>query len=483
MRFITTKHLPRRTFLRGMGATVALPFLDAMVPAGRRRGAWTEASQAIDRTRLICIENVHGAAGCNEWGAQQYLWAPEQIGRGFEFNSLSALSPLEDYREYLTIVSNTDVRMAEAYTPSEIGGDHPRSSATFLTQSHPRQTQSSDVFVGKSLDQYYAQRFGQDSPIPSMQLAIENVDVAGGCPYKYACAYTDATSWASPTQPLPPTRDPRLAFDQLFGAGGTAEERAKIRRSRSSILDWIMNDTARLTRELEAEDRLRMDRYLENIRELERRIQAVEARNTSGEMRELPEAPSGVPDSFDQHIKLMYDLQVLAFQSDVTRVFSLKMSRDATGRVYPESGTETPFHPASHHGNNEDALLNLNTINRYHVGTLTYLMDKLKDHMEGDTHLLDKTVILYGSPMADPNIHNHRRAPLLMLGGANGQLEGNLHVKASDGTPMANAMLTLLHKIGLDDMEGFGDSSGELYLGSTGNLATESSGGGKGGVG
>ena len=276
--------------------------------------------------------------------------------------------------------------------------------------------------------------------------------------------YTDTISWAAASDPLPMIRDPRIAFDRLFGAGGSPEARAARRRTSHSILDWITEDIADLKRTLGPNDQIRLDRYLENVRELERRIEGVETKNRSGDVRELPEAPAGVPDSFSEHVRLMFDLQALAFASDMTRVFSLKLGRDASSRVYPESGTDTPFHPGSHHGGREEAVLDFATINKYHVGMLPYLMDKLSEIYEGDTHLLDKTMIVYGSPMADGNLHNHRRCPLITLGGANGQLDNNLHVMAPDGTPMANAMLTLMHKLGMDDVESFGDSTGELSL-------------------
>ena len=266
----------------------------------------------------------------------------------------------------------TDGRHVEA---KEIGGDHYRSSATFLTQSHPRQTESSDVYVGTSLDQLYAQRFGQDTPIPSMQLCIENVDQAGGCAYGYACVYTDTISWSSPTEPLPMIRDPRVAFDQLFGAGGTAEERA----ARTVMI---------------AANLFRLECF-------------------------------GVP-----HVSIADD----------------------------------GFHPASHHGGRERAVTDFAKINAYHVSMLPYFMEKLKNTVEGDTHLLDKTMIVYGSPMGDGNLHNHKRCPLFVAGGANGQLAGNMHVKAPDGTPMANAMLSLMHRLGMTDIESFGDSTGDLSL-------------------
>ena len=461
MDFITGKHISRREVLKGLGATVGLPFLDAMVPAGRL-SHWGRAA-AEDPTRLVAIEMVHGSAGASEFGASQNLWSPATVGRDFDLSPTS-MSSLEPFRDYLTIISDTDVEGAEAVIPKEIGGDHFRSSATFLTQAHPKQTESSDVAVGTSLDQIYAQRFGQDTPIPSMQLCIENVDQAGGCAYGYACVYTDTISWASPTDPLPMIRDPRVAFDQLFGAGGSTEERAARRRSSRSILDWITEDLSTLKRELSPGDRVRMDRYLEDIREIERRIQRVEAYNQSGELRDIPEAPAGVPDSFDEHVKLMFDLQALAFQSDMTRVFSFKMGRDASSRVYPESGTDTPFHPASHHGGNESAILDFGVINQYHVSLVPYFLEKLQSIMDGDQNLLEKTMIIYGSPMGDPNVHNHKRCPLFVLGGANGRHEGNMHLRAAPATPMANVMLSLMHKLGLDDVESHGNSTGEFSL-------------------
>jgi hypothetical protein len=460
MTFITGRHLPRRTFLRGMGATVALPLLDAMAPAGR---PWDRTAAALDRPRLVAIELVHGSAGANAWGATQNLWSPAATGHAFDLTP-SALLPLEPYRDYLTIISNTDVRMAEAYDSPEIGGDHYRSSAVFLTQAHPKQTMGADVYAGTSLDQLYAQRFGQETPFPSIQLCIEPVDQAGGCSYGYTCVYTDSISWASPTEPLPLIRNPRVAFEMMFGAGGTADERTALRRANRSILDWIMADVAALKRELDPVDRRRMDQYLENIREIERRIELVEARNTSGEQREIPGAPAGVPDSFEEHMQMMFDLQVLAFQSDMTRVFSFKTGRDVSSRVYPESGSDKPFHPASHHGGNHEGVIDFYKINKYHVGMLPYFLEKMKATMDGEESLLDNSLIIFGSSMADGNLHNHRRCPLITLGGAKGQLPGNLHLQAPDGTPMANVMLTLLHMLGLDDLESFGDSTGEFSM-------------------
>ena len=464
MKILTQKAMPRRTFIRGLGAAVALPYLDAMAPAFRSLGAGASGSGAAGKTRLVCIESVHGAAGSNAWGATKNLWSPAAVGRDFVLNPEGALVSLEPWRKYLTIVSNTDVRMAEAFEAPEIGGDHFRSSAVFLTQSHPKQTQGSDLFVGTSFDQLVARRISTDTALPSMQLCIENLDQAGGCYYNYACAYTDTISWASPSEPLPMIRNPRAAFELLFGAGKDNADRMSRRKANQSILDWITGETRAIKRSLGPSDQQRLDKYLEDIRELERRIQAIEARNSSGEPRDLPEAPVGVPDSFAEHMQLMFDLQVLALQSDMTRVISFKTGRDASNRSYPESGTNKGFHPASHHGGRESAILDFNMINRYHVSMLPYFLEKLRDTTDGDGNLLDQTVIMYGSPMADGNIHNHRRCPLLLMGGGNGILQGNLHLKAPDGTPMANVMLTLMHRLGLDNVPGFGDSTGEFAL-------------------
>lgn len=458
MYFLSGKAMPRRQFLQGMSASIALPYLDAMIPTGR--GAFGAAKQA---PRLVAIEMVHGAAGCNEWGAKMNLWSPAATGSQYDL-SPTALTSLEQYRDYLTIISNTDVREAEPTSPNEIGGDHFRSSATFLTHMHPRQTEGSDVRVGTSLDQMYARRYGQDTPIPSMQLCIENVDQAGGCAYGYACVYTDSISWASPTEPLPVIRDPRVAFEKLFGVGGTSAERAERRRTRRSILDFVSGEMSTMKAMLGPEDKVRLDRYLTDIREVERRIQRVEARNMSGEVREMPEAPAGVPDSFAEHVKLMFDIQALAFAADITRVFSFKMGRDGSSRTYPESGTDKPFHPASHHGGTERGVRDFHMINKYHVSMLPYFLDKLKNIQEGDSNMLDKTMIIYGSPMGDSNLHNHRRCPLILLGKAENRLAGNTHIKAADGTPMANAMLSMMHTLGLDDVTTFGDSNGALNL-------------------
>lgn len=456
MNFVTRKKLDRRRFLRGAGSAIALPFLDAMLPA-------FASSQKSENTRLICIEEVHGLPGCTKWGSEQFLFAPSTVGRDFELVPDSTLKVLEPWQDHLTIVSNTDVRMAEAFKPSEVGADHFRSAATFLTQAHPKQTQASDLLCGTSLDQLHAQKFGQESLLPSLQLGIEPTDKGGGCGYNYSCAYTDSISWVSPTEPLPMIRNPRTAFDMLFGAGGTESERSIRRKMHSSILDWITEDLASMKGELGAGDRDRIDQYLENVREIERRIQLVETRNSSGEERELPGAPPGVPDSFSQHAKLMFDLQVLAFQTDMTRVVSFKMGRDASNRAMPESGSDKGFHPSSHHGDKVESIQEFNKICTYRMTQTAHFLERMQETMDGDSSLLDQSLIIWGSPMGDPNVHNHRRCPLLFIGGANGVHHGGNHIKASDGTPMANGMLTMLNRLG-HELESFGDSTGELTI-------------------
>jgi hypothetical protein len=458
--YLTNKHLSRRTVLKGVGLTLGLPFLDAMTPALRAAGA-IAGSDA--RTRFVAIEMVHGSAGSTQIGIKKNLWAPAAAGAEFDLSPTS-LKSLEPYREHITIVSNTDVRNAEAFTAPEIGGDHFRSSAVFLTQMHPKQTQGSDVRAGTSIDQMFAQRFGQDSPIPSMQLCIENVDQSGGCSYGYSCTYTDSISWSSPSQPLPMVRDPRLVFDSLFGVGATPGERRERRAEDRSLLDWLAGSADRLKKNLGAADRARLTDYLDEVREIERRIQKVEDRNRSGEARELPGAPIGVPDSFSDHVKLMFDLQALAFASDVTRVFAFKLGRDASNRTYPESGYNGAFHTSSHHGEKEERIGDFAKLNTYHVSMIPYFLEKLKNTRDGDGTLLDSTLVLYGSPMGDSNLHNHKRCPLFLAGHANGRIKGGLHLKATDGTPMANVMLSVLHKLGLDDVGTLGDSTGEFDL-------------------
>ena len=330
------------------------------------------------------------------------------------------------------------------FSPSEVGGDHFRSSAVFLTQAHPKQTQGSDITCGTSLDQLHAQHFGQATPLPSLQLSIEPTDKGGGCDYNYSCSYTDCISWSAPNEPMPMIRNPRTVFDLLFGAGGTARGRAERRRTQASILDWVVGEVASMNTQLGAADRRRIDQYLSSVREVERRIQMTEASNDGGEPRALPDAPAGIPDSYSEHLKILFDLEVLAFESDITRIVSLKTGRDASNRTFPESGSDRAFHPASHHGDKESGILEFNRICQYRVAQLDYLLERLQATHDRGVPLLEQTAILWGSPMGDANLHNHKRCPLVIFGGANGRLTHGRHIKAPDGTPMANAMLALM---------------------------------------
>jgi hypothetical protein len=457
MPFITKKHISRREVLRGMGVALSLPLLDSMVPAQTPLGK----TAASPQTRLACIEMVHGAAGSTGEGTTKHYWSPEKEGADFEFSQ--TLEPLAPYRDYITIVSNTDLHPATAWAAAEEGADHFRSSAVYLTAAHPKMTEGSDYYVGASIDQIYAQQLGQDTPLPSIQLCIEMVDASGACDYGYACVYADTISWASPTAPLPMTLDPRMAFENLFGEGGTPQERLARQKVNRSILDWISHDVSRLQKGLGQSDRNRLNAYLDDVREIERRIERIEKYNASGEARALPAAPLGVPDSYEEHVKLMFDLQALAFMTETTRVSAFKMSRDVSGRVWPESGVKTPFHPCSHHGETPARIAEFAKLNRYHVSLIPYFLEKLKNTPDGDGNLLDHSLVLYGSPMGDSNVHNHKRVPLFMAGHASGKVKGNLHVATKDETPMANVLLTMLQKVGVK-AESFGDSNGTVAI-------------------
>jgi hypothetical protein len=450
MNFITGKHLSRRTFIRGSGAAVGLPLLDAMVPAGR---AWRNPLDGV--TRFVGIYEAMGCAGGNDWGDTQNLFAPKTLGKGMEFGDQSQLKPLEAWKEYMTVVSQTDCKMAEPFKAEEIGGDHDRSTAVFLTQAHPLQTEA-DVFCGKSLDQIHAEKFGQETALPSLEVSVSRIDRS--CAYNYHCAYTFSLAWKSPTQPLTATLEPRNVFEQLFGAGKDNADRAMRLRKNQGVLDWIASEVAQLRRTLGAADRLALDEYTTNIRELERRIGLVQARNESGEERAMPEAPSGIPETWEEHMELMFDLQTLALQADLTRSITFISGVDQENRTHPESGTNQSWHGASHHGNVPTAILDYNLINTYRLSQMQYFLEKLKTTMDGDKSLLDKSVVLWGSSMGDPNLHNHRRCPLILFGKANGFLEGDTHIRTPQGTPMANVMLTLLQGMG-HDVEHFGDST------------------------
>ena len=458
--FITKKHISRRTVLRGMGAVVALPFLESMVPAQTP----LRQTAAVSPTRLCAIEMVHGAAGSTRLGQKMNLWSPAKEGADFEITP--TLMSLEPFQEYLTIVTNTDLNPARAWTAKEEGSDHTRSAAVYLTAAHPKMTEGADIYCGTSMDQLYAQKAGQDTPLPSIQLCIENVgSLSAACGYGYSCVYANTISWSTPSTPLPMERDPRVVFERLFGSGGTPEDRQNRRREDRSILDTITHAVARLQQDLGPSDRERLQGYLADVREIERRILKIEQYNSDNPgARELPAAPIGVPDSFAEHVALMFDLQALAFMADVTRVSAFKMGRDVSARVYPDSGVKTPFHSASHHGDKLESVAEFARLNQYHVSRVAPFLEKLKDTPDGDGNLLDHSLVMYGSPMGNSHVHEHLRLPVFLAGHANGRVKGNFHLKMPEGTPMANLMLTMLHRLGLDDLAQFGDSTGELAI-------------------
>jgi hypothetical protein len=441
MTFITKKHLPRRAFLRGVGVTLSLPLLDAMLPAQ------TPLSKAVaaPKTRLGAIYVPHGA--------YMARWTPTKEGTGFDFPEI--ISPLEKLRDRVNIISNLAHPMASG-AGSDAGADHARSAAVYLSGAHP---EKSSIHVGMTVDQVAAQHIGQETPLPSVELAIE--DVGLNCGSGYGCAYVNTISWRTPTLPLPMENSPQVVFEKLFGDGSNAAQRVRRKQEDSSILDAITRKVGRLQSGLGAEDRARMNEYLDDVREIERRIQRATQQNES-EVK-IPEAPVGVPESFDDHIKLLFDLQALAFQADITRVFTMMYAHDSSGSTYPLSGNRSAFHGASHHSNVPERMESFGLINKYHVQVLAYFLQKLASTRDGDGTLLDHSMILYGSSMSNANQHDHDPLPIVLAGGASGKLQGGRHLKFPEHTPMSNLLLSMLDKVGVDQ-DKFGDSTGKLEI-------------------
>ena len=432
--------LPRRTFIRGMGAAVALPFLDAMVPA------LTAQTKGAPRFTAIYCGN----------GANMFDWTPAAEGVGFELSP--SLTPLAPFRDRLLVVTGLD--NYQATDQGDVGGQHPRAAPAFMSCVHPKQTEGADVQAGTTIDQMIAAKICRDTKLPSLEVSVYRNDVVGACDHGYACAYMNSMSWASPTNPLPSETNPRFVFERMFGIGSTAEERlARVQEDRS-ILDSLNNEISKLTRRLGSNDRTKLGQYFDAVRDVEQRIAKSESYNKDFE---VPDQPVGVPPTFKEYIELMFDLQVLAFQADITRVSSLMMARENVNRAYPEIGLPDAHHSISHHGNNPEKMKNYSKLNTYHVETLTYYLNKLKTTQDTDGNLLDNTLVLFGSGMSDGNVHNNYNVPVILVGGKNLQVKADRHVKYAKGTPLANLMLGVLDRYGVDAQK-FGDSTSEIDL-------------------
>lgn len=443
---ITKKHLPRRTFLQGLaGATVALPLLDAMIPA---LTAQTRTA-AAPKLRLGFVYVPHGAV--------LDKWTPIGEGTNFQFNQI--LAPFEPFKQQMVIVSGLANKAAESQ--GDGGGDHARSGPSFLSGVHPKRTEGEDVRAGITVDQIAAQHISQDTPLPSLELGTEDTGLVGVCDVGYSCAYMNSIAWRSPSLPLPMEINPRVIFERLFGDGSNAAERAQRKQEDRSILDSVTLEAAKLNSGLGRRDRTIVTEYLDNVREIERRIQKAEAQVAS--QVEVPDSPIGVPESFDEHAKLMFDLQVLAYRAEITRVSTFMLARDLSQRTFPQIGVPEPHHSVSHHGNNPIQIAKLAKINTYHASLMAYFFDKLRATPDGDGNLLDHSMIMYGSSMSNPNEHNHFPLPLLVAGGGAGQLKGGRHLKFPERTPISNLLLAVLDKSGIH-MDTLGDSTGKLEI-------------------
>jgi hypothetical protein len=444
-RFITKKHLSRRTLLRGAGAAIALPLLDAMIPA---RTAFAQTA-AAPRTRLACVYIPHGAT--------MDKWTPAEVGSKFELSEI--LAPLAPFRERVTIVSGLAHAPVAPWTGEDTGGaeNHVRAAAVFLSGAHP--IKGDRAFVGPTVDQVAAAQIGRDTPLPSVELSIEEVGL--NCDANFTCAYRNTLAWKSATLPLPMENNPQVVFERLFGDGSTDAERQARRAQSKSLLDSVIKQVATLNADLPAADRARLGDYLDEVREVERRVQNVDRRLSAG--IELPEAPAGVPDTFEEHLNLMFDLQVLAFKTDITRVSTLMLARENSNAVYPKCGVREGFHNASHHSNERKNMDQFAVINRYHVQTFGYFLDKLRATPDGDGNLLDHSMVLYGSSLSDGNEHNFDPLPVVLAGGASGRLQGGRHVQFKPHTPMSNLLLAMLHKLGVE-ADKLGDSTEPLEV-------------------
>ncbi len=441
MAFITKKHLSRRTFLRGAGVTVALPFLESMIPAATP----LMQTAAKPKTRFGAIYFPHGAT--------MYKWTPEKEGSDFEFSEI--LQPLQPFRNRINVIS--DLSHPQAYGGGSATSNHTRSAAAYLSGAQAKS--GPQAYLGVTVDQYAAKRIGQDTPLPSIELGIEDPSLS--CGDGLSCAYRDTISWQGPTSPLPMQNNPQVVFERLFGDGSTDAERKNRRLQSMSLLDAVMGEAAALQKKLPNADRTRVDQYLSDVREIERRIEKAD-QQVSGDLK-VPAAPSGIPKDFEDHIKLMFDLWVLAWQADITRVTTLLMAKELSNAVYAKSGIRDAFHILSHHSNLKENMDKFAVLNRYHTGVFTYLLTKLQAIKEGDGTVLDHSLILYGSAMSDGNQHNHAPLPIILAGGASGRLKGGRHIRNPKDTTMSNLLLAMLDKLEVHT-ESFGDSTGMMQI-------------------
>src|SRR5213595_3360402 len=436
---ITKKAMPRRTFLRGMGATLALLLLEAMVPA-----ATPLARTPANPVRRLGF--VFMPMGCDIT-----RWTPPGENKLEELSPI--LSSLAPVKEHVTAITNLELQ--NAYP-----GSHATSNSSFLSCATAKHTESSDYYLGTTVDQIAAQHIGQETQLPSLELAMDLMQVVGQCDNGYACVYQNNLSWSSPTTPLPAEAHPRIVFESLFGEGGSMADRRAALRKRASLLDWFNEDIARLNGQLGPGDRARVSQYLDTVREVERRIQKAETDAANNPLPDL-DRPAGVPAAYADHARLMFDLQVLAMQGDVTRVMTFQLARETSNRTYPEIGVPDPHHPLTHHGNDAEKIAKMQKINAFHVSLFAYYLEKLKSTPDGDGNLLDHSLVLYGSGMGNPNIHDHVNLPIVVAGGAAGRVKGGRHIRYAEPTPLANLHLTLLERAGVR-MDAFADSQGKV---------------------
>ena len=439
--FMSRKHLPRRTILRGVGAALGLPLLDAMIPA-----LTAEARTAASPSQLRRLGFVYIPMGCDH-----SRWTPAADAVLKDLPPI--LSPLESVKDQITVISQLELKNAWP-------GTHATSNASFLSAAHAKRTESNDYYLGTTVDQIAAARIGQELPLPSLELSMDLIAAVGQCDNGYACVYQNCLAWSSPTTPLPPEANPRIVFEQLFGDGGIAADRKAALRRRASLLDSVRDEFVRLKKTLGPADQQRIVEFQESVRDVERRIQQAEAAASDDPLPDV-DRPVGVPASYGDHARLMFKLQKLALQGDLTRVITFQLARETSNRTYPEIGVTEPHHPLTHHGNDPEKIARMAEINQYHVTLFSEFLQQLRQIPEAGGTLLDNVLYLYGSGMGNPNLHDHINLPIVVAGGAAGNMRGGRHITFDRPTPLANLHLTLLDRVGVP-LDSFADSNGRI---------------------